>query len=45
MEGKNAIDLADQFQRERIPDLRQSALKKVRDGFISLDEFNRITQE
>jgi len=45
MEGRNAIDLADQAQRERIPDLRQSALKKVRDGFLSLDELNRITQE
>ncbi len=45
MEGRNAIDLADQAQRERIPDLRQSALKKVRDGVLSLDEMNRITQE
>jgi len=45
MEGRNAIDLADQAQRERIPDLRQSALKKVRDGMLSLDELNRITQE
>ena len=45
MEGRNAIDLADQAQRERIPDLRQSALKKVKDGVLSLDELNRITQE
>ena len=45
MEGRNAIDLADQAQREKIPDLRQSALKKVRDGVLSLDELNRITQE
>ena len=45
MEGKNAIDLADQAQRERIPDLRQSALKKVKDGILSLDELNRVTQE
>jgi len=45
MGGKNAIDLADQAQRERIPDLRQSALKKVKDGVLSLDEMNRITQE
>jgi len=45
MEGRNAIDLADQAQRERVPDLRQSALKKVRDGVLSLDELNRITQE
>jgi type IV pilus assembly protein PilB len=45
MEGRNAIDLADQMAREGIPDLRQSALKKVRDGYLSLDELNRITQE
>ena len=45
MEGKNSIDLADQALRERIPDLRMSALKKVRDGVLSLDELNRITQE
>ncbi len=45
MEGRNSIDLADQAQRERIPDLRQSALKKVRDGVLSIDELNRITQE
>jgi type IV pilus assembly protein PilB len=45
MGGKNAIDLADQAQRERIPDLRQSALKKVKDGVLNLDEMNRITQE
>ena len=45
MEGKNSIDLADQALRERVPDLRMSALKKVRDGLLSLDELNRITQE
>ena len=45
MEGRNSIDLADQAMRERIPDLRMSALKKVRDGLLSLDELNRITQE
>jgi type IV pilus assembly protein PilB len=45
MEGKNAMDLADQGQREGIADLRQSALKKVKDGLLSLDELNRITQE
>ncbi len=45
MEGRNSIDLADQALRERIADLRMSALKKVRDGVLSLDELNRITQE
>ena len=45
MEGRNAIDLADQAQKEGIPDIRQSALKKVRDGMTSIEEMNRVTQE
>jgi len=42
MEGRNAVDLADQAQKEGIPDLRQSGLKKVRDGITSMDEINRV---
>ena len=45
MEGKNSIDLADQAQVEGVPDIRQSAIKKVRDGMTRIDEMNRITQE
>ncbi|MHA7833629.1 MAG: type IV-A pilus assembly ATPase PilB [Algiphilus sp.] len=45
MEGKNAIDVADQAEREGVLDLRQSALKKVRDGIIDLKEANRVTVE
>jgi type IV pilus assembly protein PilB len=45
MEGRNAIDIADQARREGIPDLRQSGLKKVKDGVISIEEMNRVTQE
>ncbi|MEE8366517.1 MAG: type IV-A pilus assembly ATPase PilB [Gammaproteobacteria bacterium] len=45
MSGANAIDLADQAAKENIPDLRQSALKKVKDGLISLEEANRITKD
>jgi type IV pilus assembly protein PilB len=45
MEGRNAIDLADRAAHEGIPDIRQSALKKVRDGVTSIDEMNRVTQE
>ena len=45
MEGKNSIDLADQGQKEGIPDIRQSAIKKVKDGMLSIDEMNRVTQE
>jgi type IV pilus assembly protein PilB len=45
MEGRNAIDLADQAAREGIPDLRRSGLKKVKDGITSLKEVNRVTLE
>jgi type IV pilus assembly protein PilB len=45
MEGRNAMDLADQARIEGIPDLRASGLKKVRDGVTSLKEVNRVTSE
>lgn len=45
MEGGNAMVLAEQAQKEGIPDLRQSGLKKVRDGLTSLAEINRVTKE
>ena len=45
MEGKNAIDIADQAEREGIPDIRQSALKKCKDGIVDIKEMNRVTQE
>jgi type IV pilus assembly protein PilB len=45
MEGRNAIDIADQARKEGIPDIRQSALKKVADGMTSIAEMNRVTQE
>jgi type IV pilus assembly protein PilB len=43
MEGGSAMDIADQAEREGIPNLRQSALKKVREGVIDLLEANRTT--
>ena len=43
MEGRNAIDIADCAEREGIPDLRKSALKKVKDGVLGLEELNRVT--
>jgi type IV pilus assembly protein PilB len=43
MDGSNAIGIADQARLEGIPDLRQSGLKKVKDGFTSLQEVNRVT--
>lgn len=45
MSGKNAMELADQAKKEGIPDLRESGLKKVADGFTSLEEVNRVTLE
>ncbi len=45
MEGRNAIDLADQAEREGIWDIRRSGVKKVQDGMTSLEELNRVTQE
>jgi len=45
MEGGNALVLGEQAQKEGIPDLRQSGLKKVKDGMTSLAEINRVTKE
>jgi type IV pilus assembly protein PilB len=43
MEGGNAIDLADQAQKEGINDLRRSGLIKVKQGVTGLEEVNRVT--
>jgi type IV pilus assembly protein PilB len=43
MEGGSAHDIADQARKEGIKDLRESALKKVKDGVIDLLEANRTT--
>ena len=45
MDGKNAMDIADQAQEEGISDLRQSALRKARAGVISLQELERVTKD
>ncbi len=45
MEDANAVILADQARAEKIPDIRQSGLKKVQDGVTSLKEINRVTVE
>jgi type IV pilus assembly protein PilB len=41
----NAVDIADQAEKEGIWDLRKSGLKKVKDGVASLDEINQCTVE
>ena len=45
MEDGNAMQIADQASEEGVPDLRQSGLKKVKDGLTSLEEINRVTIE
>lgn len=45
MENGNSMQLSDQANKEGIPDLRQSGLKKVKDGITSLEEVNRVTKE
>ncbi len=45
MSGGNATDIAEQAQKEGVSDLRQSGLKKVREGITSLEEVERVTNE
>jgi type IV pilus assembly protein PilB len=45
MAGGNAIEIAEQARREKIPDLRESALLKVAQGVMSLEEANRVTKD
>ena len=45
MNGGNANDIAEQAQKDGVSDLRQSGLKKVRDGITSLEEVERVTNE
>jgi type IV pilus assembly protein PilB len=45
MGGANSLDLADQARVEGIDDLRRSALKKIMQGLISLEEANRVTKD
>src|SRR3989344_5127404 len=45
MRGGNQLDIQKQAEKEGIPDLRRSGLKKVKDGVTSLDEIERATNE
>jgi type IV pilus assembly protein PilB len=45
MEGGNALDIARQAQLEGYRDLRQSGLRKVKEGITSLIELNRVTRD
>jgi type IV pilus assembly protein PilB len=43
MRGGNQLDIETQARQEGIPDLRESGLKKVRDGVTSLQEIESVT--
>ena len=45
MRNGNALDIADQAQKEGVRDLRQSGLVKVKQGVTSLEEIEAITNE
>ena len=45
MDAGNAIDIADQARKEGINDLRRSALIKVMQGVMGLEEANRVTKD
>ena len=45
LNGGNPTDIAAQAQKEGISDLRQSGLRKVREGITSLEEVERVTNE
>ncbi|MFZ5593878.1 MAG: type IV-A pilus assembly ATPase PilB [Pseudomonadota bacterium] len=45
MQNGNAMQLADQAQKEGISNLRQSGLKKIKQGLTGLEEINRVITE
>ena len=42
MRGGNALEIIEQSKKEEVENLRQSGLKKVKEGVISLSELNRV---
>ncbi len=45
MRGGNALDIEIQAQKDGVPNLRQSGLKKLREGITSMEEIERVTNE
>ena len=43
MEGGNALQIAEQAEKEGVWDLRRSGLEKVKQGMTGLEEINRVT--
>ena len=45
LQGAGAIQIAEQARADGIPDLRKSALLKLKNGLSSLTEINRVTKD
>ena len=45
MRNGNALDIAEQGQKEGVRNLRQSGLLKVKQGVTSLEEIEAVTNE
>ena len=45
MNDANSLDIAIQAKKEKVKDLRQSGLTKVREGVTSLAELERVTKD
>ena len=45
MEGGTSIQLAQEAEKEGVASLRESGLRKVKAGVISLEELNRVTKD
>ncbi len=45
LQGGNAVDIADEAEKEGVWDLRRAGLEKARNGITSLDEINQCTVE
>jgi type IV pilus assembly protein PilB len=45
MEGGNSLQLHDQATQEGVSTLRESGLRKVKAGIVSLEELNRVTKD
>ncbi len=45
MEGGNSLAISEQATKDGIPDLRESAIEKARQGVTSIAEVHRVTQD
>jgi len=45
LEAGNAIQIAEEAEKDGVKDLRESGLDKAREGITSLEEINRVTKD